>query len=57
MTLKEKLALRKKLAVLEYAELSGKDYKSYRFSEMPHSTFYRWKKVFAEKGETGMIRS
>lgn len=56
MTLNEKLALRKKLAVLEYAELSGKDCKSYRFFEMPHSTFYRWKKVFAKGGEAGLIR-
>jgi len=44
----------KKLA-LEYAELSGSDAKSYRWLEVPRSTFYQWKKAFAVEGETGLI--
>lgn len=44
----------KKLA-LEYAELSGSDAKSYRWLEVPKSTFYQWKKAYAMAGEAGLI--
>ena len=44
---REELALRRKLAVLEYARLCEIDAKAYRSFEVPRSSFYRWKKAFA----------
>jgi transposase InsO family protein len=44
----------KRLA-LEYAELSGSDAKSYRWLEVPKSTFYQWKKAYAVAGDAGLI--
>ncbi|MBI1802900.1 MAG: IS481 family transposase [Ignavibacteriae bacterium] len=45
-----------KKVVLEYADLSGSDAKSYRSFDVPRSTFYEWKKAFAKEGPTGLIR-
>jgi transposase InsO family protein len=45
-----------KKVVLEYAALCGCDAKSYRFFEVPRSTFSRWKQVYAEEGEAGLVR-
>jgi transposase InsO family protein len=45
-----------KKVVLEIAEGLGSDAKAYREFEVPRSTFYRWKKVYAEEGEAGLVR-
>lgn len=44
---------RKKL-VLDYAEATGCDSESYRFFEIPKSTFYRWKRAYAREGIAGL---
>ena len=44
-----------KKVVLEYAELCGRDVKSYRSFGVSRSTFYQWKKAFRENGATGLI--
>lgn len=49
------LAVRRRKLVLEYAALCRSDANSYRYFEVARSTFYRWKKAFAEKGEAGLI--
>jgi transposase InsO family protein len=53
---RDALALRRKLAVLELARLYGNHAKAYRSFEVPRSTFYRWKKAFANGGRAGLIR-
>ena len=45
-----------KKVVLEYANLSGSDAKSYRSFDVPRSTFYEWKKAFVREGPAGLIR-
>jgi transposase InsO family protein len=50
------LALRKKKVVLRYARECRSDVKSYRFFEVPRSTFYRWKRAFEKEGEAGLVR-
>lgn len=49
-------SVRFKRVVLDIAEGLGSDIKSYREYEVPRSTFYRWKKAYAEQGEAGLIR-
>ena len=44
-----------KKVVLEYAELCGRDSKSYRSFDVPKSTFYEWRKVFRQHGAAGLI--
>jgi transposase InsO family protein len=44
-----------KRMVLEYAELIGKDVKSYREFGISKSTFYEWRKAFRENGAAGLI--
>jgi transposase InsO family protein len=44
-----------KKTVLEYAELCGKDTKSYRSFDVPKSTFYEWRKVFRQHGAAGLM--
>jgi len=46
--------LRLKKAVLEYADGIGCDAESYRFFEVPKSTYYRWKRAFALEGVAGL---
>ena len=50
------LALSKKKVVLELAREMGSDAKAYRSFEVPRSTFYRWKRAFAQEGEAGLVR-
>ena len=49
-------SVRFKRYVLDLAEGWGSDAKSYRDTEVPRSTFYRWKKARAEHGDAGLIR-
>ena len=44
-----------KKMVLEYAELIGKDVKSYREFGISKSSFYEWRKAFRENGSSGLI--
>lgn len=50
------LALRRKKIVLAFARNIGSDAKSYRYFEVPRSTFYRWKRAFEKEGEAGLVR-
>jgi transposase InsO family protein len=50
------LALRRKKIVLGFARDIGSDAKSYRYFEVPRSTFYRWKRAFEKEGEAGLVR-
>jgi len=52
---KRYFSIRFKKVVLEYAELCGSDAKSHRELEVSKSTFYQWRKAFAERGEAGLI--
>jgi len=44
-----------KKVVLEYAELCGRDTKSYRSFGVSRSTFYEWRKAFRKNGAAGLI--
>jgi transposase len=44
-----------KKMVLEYADLCGRDVKSYREFGVSKSTFYEWRKAFRENGAAGLI--
>jgi transposase InsO family protein len=44
-----------KKVVLEYADLCGRDVKSYREFGVSKSTFYQWRKAFRENGAAGLI--
>ena len=52
----KRTAARFKEVVLECAEALGSDAKAYREFDVPRSTFYRWKRVYAEEGEAGLVR-
>ena len=47
---------RYKKVVLELAAGLGSDAKAFRDLGVKRSTFYRWKKAFAEQGEAGLVR-
>jgi transposase InsO family protein len=44
-----------KKVALEYAEACGSDAKSYRYFEIPRSTFYRWRRCYRREGGAGLI--
>jgi len=44
-----------KAMVLEYADLIGKNVKSYREFGIAKSTFYEWRKAFRDHGPAGLI--
>jgi transposase-like protein len=44
-----------KKVVLEYADLCGRDVKSYREFGVSKSTFYEWRKAFRENDAAGLI--
>ena len=52
----QRTTTRLKKVVLELAEALGSDAKAYREFDIPRSTFYRWKKVYAASGEAGLVR-
>lgn len=51
-----KLRIEYKMAVLEYADLSGNVRKACRAFEVPRSSFYEWKKKFDADGKAGLVR-
>jgi transposase-like protein len=53
---KEELAIRRKLLILELARESGNAAKICREFEAPRSTFYKWKKAFDAEGRAGLAR-
>jgi transposase InsO family protein len=50
------LAARRKRFILEYAQGIGNARKACREFDVPRSSFYRWKKVYASEGRAGLIR-
>lgn len=54
--IKEHEAFKKKKAVLGFARDCGEDAEAYKLFNVPHSTFYRWKQVYAAEGEAGLRR-
>lgn len=53
---KEQLAIRRKMVVLEYAQALGNVSKTCRAFEVPRSSFYQWKKVFEAGGRASLAR-
>lgn len=53
---REELRLRKKLMVLEYADLCGSVTKACKEFEVPRSSFYEWKKAYDLNGRAGLVR-
>ena len=53
---KEELAIRRKMVVLEWARELGNVTKACREFEVPRSSFYKWKKAFDAEGRTGLAR-
>ena len=53
---KDELAIRRKLMVLEFARVSGNVKKTCREFNVPSSSFYEWKKKFKEGGRESLIR-
>lgn len=53
---KEQLAIRRKMVVLEYAQALGSVSKACRAFEVPRSSFYQWKKVFEAGGRASLAR-
>lgn len=53
---KEELAVRRKLLILEYAREVGNVAKACRYFEAARSAFYKWKKAFAVEGRDGLAR-
>ena len=47
--------IRRKLAVLKKAEEIGSAAKAYRYFGTPKSTFFRWRKIYLEFREQGLI--
>ena len=53
---KEELAIRRKMVVLEYAQALGSVSEACRAFEVPRSSFYRWKKAFEAGERAGLAR-
>jgi len=53
---KEELAIRRKMVVLEWAQELGNVTKACREFKVPRSSFYKWKKAFDAEGKTGLAR-
>lgn len=54
--IKDVLAVRRKMVILEYARLSGNVAKACREFEIPRSSFYKWKKAFDLGGKARLAR-
>jgi hypothetical protein len=54
--IKEYEVFKKKKTVLAFARDCGEDAKAYKLFNVPHSTFSRWKQVYAAEGEAGLRR-
>ena len=53
---RDALAVRQKVAILQYAEGIGNDKEACRDFNIPRASFYRWKNVYDKEGRTGLIR-
>ena len=53
---KEELAVRRKMMILNYARETGKVTKTCREFEVTRSLFYKWKKAFDSEGKAGLYR-
>ena len=54
--IKDVLAVRRKMVILEYARLCGNVTKACREFEIPRSSFYKWKKAFDVRGKASLAR-
>jgi len=54
--IKDTLAVRRKMVILEYARLCGNVVKVCREFEIPRSSFYKWKEAFDAGGKAGLAR-
>jgi len=53
---REELRCRKKLIVLEYADLCGSVTKACKEFDVPKSPFYEWKETYVLNGRAGLVR-
>ena len=53
---KEELAVRRKMMILNYARETGKVTKICREFEVTRSLFYKWEKTFDSEGKAGLYR-
>jgi transposase InsO family protein len=53
---RDALAVRRKAAILEYAQGIGNVREACRDFSVPRSSFYRWKKAFSVEGKAGLVR-
>jgi transposase InsO family protein len=53
---RDALAVRRKTAILEYAQDSGNVREACRDFGIPRSSFYRWKKAYSKDGKAGLAR-
>ena len=53
---KDILNQRRKIMVLEYADLSGSVIKACKEFNVPSSSFYDWKKTYVNEGKAGLLR-
>lgn len=53
---KEELAIRRKMVVLEYGQALSNVSKACHAFEVPRSSFYQWKKAFDAEGKAGLAR-
>ena len=53
---KDILNQRRKLMVLEYAKTMGNAAEACRDLDIPHSSFYDWKKAYDKEGKEGLLR-
>ncbi len=53
---REHLAAHRKWVILEYAKAIGNNLEACREFGVPKSSFYEWKKSYAEGGKAGLLR-
>ncbi len=53
---RDHLAAHRKYVILEYAKAIGNNLETCRDFGVPKSTFYEWKKAYAEGGKAGLLR-
>ena len=53
---RDALAVRRKAAILQYAQGIGNVKEACRDFNVPRSSFYRWKKAYAKEGKVGLTR-
>jgi len=49
--------IRRKLRILRYTEEIGQVAKTCRYFGIGRASFYRWRKAYTERGETGLINA